>query len=521
MKKLNLETIYLYPILFPASIVLTLAVANLVNLTYSEIALTTFALCALVGLVFGLVYLITHNGQRTSFLVFLATLWAAYFGVVVSLLRTNLGLSIDFTQQIIFLIIWTGLFAFIGSPWLWRHVRKPGTITAYMNILMIILIGFSLFRILSFQSGKVDLAKYGNTFPVINDLQTPTHPPDIYYIILDGYGQTNSLADLYAWDNSALLDYLVNKGFYVARESRTNYIQTGLSLSSSMNFNYLPSFPENSRDGRPLFYFIQHNRLFQTIENLGYTTYAFQTAYEASNIVQADHFYAGNLMVRTNSLVSLLMNNSVASLLLELDLIKAPYSTYGEHQNLILNNLSELEKLAAIPGPKFVFLHLLIPHPPFIFDEDEPITPDKVFTLTNESFFEGTAKQYISGYISQVEYLNRALEISLELVLSNSSMPPIIILQGDHGPGAYFNQTIGETCLQERFGILNAYLLPGIDPVILYSSISPVNTFRLVLNEYFGAELDMLPDNHYYSNFKQPYRFIDVGEEIDQPCNIP
>ena len=46
--------------------------------------------------------------------------------------------------------------------------------------------------------------------------------------------------------------------------------------------------------------------------------------------------------------------------------------------------------------------------------------------------------------------------------------------------------------------ILNAYYLPGYDGD-LYATISPVNSFRLVFNSYFGGEYDMLEDVSYYS----------------------
>lgn len=68
MKKLYLDSIYLYPILFPANLVLTLAAANLVNLSYIEIAQATIFVCLFAGIVFGLIYLIIRDGHRSSFL---------------------------------------------------------------------------------------------------------------------------------------------------------------------------------------------------------------------------------------------------------------------------------------------------------------------------------------------------------------------------------------------------------------------------------------------------------------------
>ena len=47
--------------------------------------------------------------------------------------------------------------------------------------------------------------------------------PDIYYIILDGYVRDDVLKDLFAYDNSGLIEYLRGRGFFVAEQSRSNY----------------------------------------------------------------------------------------------------------------------------------------------------------------------------------------------------------------------------------------------------------------------------------------------------------
>jgi hypothetical protein len=55
-----------------------------------------------------------------------------------------------------------------------------------------------------------------------------------------------------------------------------------------------------------------------------------------------------------------------------------------------------------------------------------------------------------------------------------------------------------EDAMREATAILNAYYLPGVDNDVLYDEISPVNTFRLILNEYFDAGLELLPDRTFF-----------------------
>ena len=60
----------------------------------------------------------------------------------------------------------------------------------------------------------------------------------------------------------------------------------------------------------------------------------------------------------------------------------------------------------------------------------------------------------------------------------------------------------------EKIAILNAYYLPGIDPRRLSPSITPVNTFRLFSNEYFGGQFEMLEDKSYFE-----------GQPAQLPCS--
>jgi hypothetical protein len=100
--------------------------------------------------------------------------------------------------------------------------------------------------------------------------------------------------------------------------------------------------------------------------------------------------------------------------------------------------------------------------------------------------------------------------------MSNSAKPPIIIIQGDHGPGAFVHHdSLDGTYLQDRMAILNAYLMPGADKSVLDHSLTPVNTFRIIFNTYFSARLPLLPNRLYYSTVDRPYRFVEVTHMVD------
>ena len=64
--------------------------------------------------------------------------------------------------------------------------------------------------------------------------------------------------------------------------------------------------------------------------------------------------------------------------------------------------------------------------------------------------------------------------------------------------------------LREPFSILSAYLVPDKVRRRLYNKISPVNSFRILLTELFGAHYKVLPDRSYYSTADKPFDFTDV-----------
>ena len=95
--------------------------------------------------------------------------------------------------------------------------------------------------------------------------------------------------------------------------------------------------------------------------------------------------------------------------------------------------------------------------------------------------------------------------------MANRESSPIIILQADHGPvHAWTSPTTDEYRIR-RFRILNAYY-PAMDG--LYESITPVNTFRLIFNEYFGGNYEMLDDVNYMLTGGKSYEFFDVTETV-------
>jgi len=392
-----------------------------------------------------------------------------------------------------------------------RGAGQSGEITRLLNLVTALLLLYPAVQVL----------RYG--LSLREDRSTPSQPevvgqtsPDIYYIILDGYGAERTLQQVYDYNNLDFLQFLSSQGFYVASESTSNYAQTILSLTSSLNFDYLDEVlgEVETTDVNILIPLLRNNQVRRLLASEGYRFVAFSTGYGRTEIPNADLYLqpsvdsAGlleSLLIETTFLRAVESFTSVVGL-------RFPYPGFQAHRQQVLFILDQLPMVAEIPGPKFVFAHILLPHPPFVFGpEGEELVQRHSYELANGSDFLGTYDEYIEGYRGQVSYLNSSLEEIIPRLIGGSPVDPIIVLQGDHGPGAGLDwRSPTAEGLTERFRILNAIRLPGAAPELLYPAISPVNTFRVILNQYFRASLGLLPDRSYFSTTSRPLEFQPV-----------
>ena len=82
---------------------------------------------------------------------------------------------------------------------------------------------------------------------------------------------------------------------------------------------------------------------------------------------------------------------------------------------------------------------------------------------------------------------------------------------GDHG-------TMGSTEKPERrLANLGTYYVNDETKALLYKDITPVNSIRIILNQYFGTDYPLLEDISYY-NFKLK-EFLEEGPiPMEIPC---
>ena len=418
-------------------------------------------------------------------------------------------------------------FIFMGVILVWIIIRTQNlapNITTIFNIVAIAAVAIPIYNIIIFEIRDKRPWLSQDDFLISsagwNNELNSSEQPDIYYIILDGYGRADVLEEMYAFNNNSFLQFLAERGFFIAHKSMSNYSQTHLSLASSLNMSYLDflaeSLGDQSTDHYPITRLVRHSVVRRILESYGYQVIAFATGYRRTELSDANNYYTPPQR-NINQFESMLLENSAAvflqELLSEIGLWDW-YPGYKAHREMVLFTLERLASLPSSRGPKFVFVHIYIPHPPFVFGTlGEEVPQSHPFRTTDGNQFLGTREEYITGYRDQISFTNKQLEKVIDTILNLSERSPIIFLQADHGPGSMLDWDDPErTNFKERMSILNAYYIPNATEAPFYPSITPVNSFRLMFNHVFSADYEMLPDQSFYSSWRYPYQFIQVAE---------
>ncbi len=521
-----MKRLALYPFLFVLYVILIPLANNLGQLDPSQAlrSLVVLLLAAVAGLL--LLYALFKDWQYAAYLVFLVFALFFIFGHLNRLAQPSLQSSFSFqnkdTGELVLLIVWAVIFAILSLKPVWSRLNGRVWMAPFFNLvfaLALVIPGYIVLTrwlLVPHQTRPVSAQALPDTGDVTLDCSSR---PDIYYIILDAYGREDVLDGLYGLDNRPFLDYLKGKGFYVASESHSNYVQTVFSIPSSLSYTYIDP-PQEGVDGAEYFInLVEDNRIMKDLKRCGYRTVAIESGFYFTEHPGTD-IYLSNKDV-LNNFEDLLLAGSPWQIIADQLNLGPVEQSYKAHRQRVLYSFQQLGNLYKMPGPKIVFAHIISPHPPFVFDaRGRPVEPARGYSVNDGDDFKGTLDEYRAGYAMQVQFVNHKLEQAIDALLAKSHAPPVIIIQGDHGPGSHLDwDSPTNTCLWERTSILNAYYLPGNGKSLLYPAITPVNSFRVVLDTYFGANMSLLPDRTYFTSHRLERQAIEITAERSSQQN--
>jgi hypothetical protein len=494
-----------YPFVFSLYPVLALLAFNAGQVEPAA-GLRAMLVSVLLALLFFLIFwLVLRKAHRAAFL---ALLWCVLFfsyGHVYDLLNKKYP-DLPLTPWL--LAAWT-FFAILSVFWVTRPGLTFSSFASGLNTVALGLVIWSAFQAFPVTvSAKAAHRAVAENAPIQELRPRAGQPlPDVYYFILDSYARADLLEKAYHYDNSSFVSALQDRGFYVAGCSQSNYVRTEISLASSLNMLYLQdldgAFSGDSIARAHLWDSLKHSAVRYNFESLGYKTVNFANGFAWMELRDAGEFHSTPpFSAALTEFETLFLESTLARHVKDLGWLDADAvsaQNFRDRFNLVFDSLDDI---ARDPAPTFAYLHLISPHPPFVFGPTgEPTNPADFWNEQRQY----PANLYVKGYKNQLAWLNAKMLKGIDTILKDSPTPPVIIIQGDHGPWLQPRE--------KHFTILNAYYLPGHSDK-LYPAISPVNSFRLVFDEYFGGDYPLLADVSYFSPVPKLYQF----SEIPNPC---
>ncbi|MEM7224001.1 MAG: sulfatase-like hydrolase/transferase [Pseudomonadota bacterium] len=509
----------IHPVLLASFLWLSSYAANRDELFFHDVMGAGLAITGAAMLLVGLVWSLTRNAGLSGVLALIIIIGVAYYGRVFDGLDAALGGTLP---NGVFLVLWCLLFlAAIGVIAAKRS--RFESLTRSLNLVSLALIALPLGSLAIGAVGGQKIAEaQAAPLPPVSVAEGPTRRPDIFYLVFDRYADNRTLKQLYGFDNGVFLEGLRQRGFHVTDQARANYTKTAHSLASSLNLQHLHGLSEQigsgSGDWKPVYSLLRENRAAQFLKAQGYRYLHLGSWWQPTRDNDlADESFDGTpplpwLGISLNEFQWLLAKPSLLVRAADLLLGQSHDREREQHQRV----RKKFEKLAAArhqDAPLFVFAHMLVPHPPYVFH------PDGRFKTAAEA----QALPERRNYLDQLLYSNQQIEALLDELLARDPQP-IIILQADEGPfpARYSRDTEGfdwrqasDEELKEKFGILNAVYFPDRDYRGLQGDVTPVNTFRVLLNTYFGTQLPLLPDRSYsFASDSDLYSFFDVTDAL-------
>jgi hypothetical protein len=502
----------LHPFLFALYFVLTLAASNPNDLTgWSDLAWPILVSLLVCGFLCLMGFALTRAPQKAALLGFLWFVAFAVYGYVAETLRAagTLGLiGGELGLGVLFLLALFGPSVAIS-----RSARRLDPANRYLSLVALLLVAYTSVRLCrglfrdQFASATLPL-------PAVSfDPATNRTRPDIYLIVLDKYTGGEVLEQHFGFDNSEFEAFLRSRGFVVPRSSQANYPLTLPALASMLNLDYLENLPRDLS----LFDLIENNRLAAFLKAQGYRFIFFPTRYRLTfRSRAADVEVAAPKEVLTEFAAVWAATTMLPELLSGVCTLagcdEGRFLARAQAADIMDWKFQRMKDLAGEGegGPTFVLAHLLLPHEPYLYHADcshrDPYWPVG-FGLRRDAAAN-------RGYLDQIRCANRKLTILVDSLLTRSSLPPVILLQADHGHGRSGKlrglDKMSPYQVRERMSVFSAYLLPGAPGATVTDSVTPVNAVRLVLRRYFGAELPPLEDASYWWVEDQPHDVVRV-----------
>jgi len=459
------------------------AVENFGFIYFGEVIKIGLTILAIVLLFFLITKLIVKNWLHAALIVFFISAWLLFFGAIFDWVKTIKFLSFLHSYTVfvpLMLLSWIVFIVFIR-----KRTALQNQFCFYLNVLLLIYCVYDL-SVLTYKAiGKKAIA---NSRQVNFDQSLIKTKPNIYLLLFDGYPGYKSLKDSFAFANDSLYHFLEQKQFKILPVF-SNYNMTYYSMSSMLNMQYInkPYTPlaNTAENDQERIKEIKNAGVVNQLENTGYhfTNYSiFDIADQSS--VKGNSFVVSQATLLTNKIFFNKILKDIGwhfiSGKYRIGFIEKLYRG-DERNNQFIEE--QLIKNDTAGSPKFVYAHLLLPHPPIFYDSvGNKLSPEQVFDpklAANKTLF-----------LSYLKYTNKKMEAMVDAI-TKADPGAIILVMSDHG---YRDYDIGDKIEPLHFNNICAIRFP-FGNYAVQPPLSNVNLFPYIFNSAFNQKIPYLADS--------------------------
>ena len=370
------------------------------------------------------------------------------------------------------------------------------SVNYYLNLLFLL---FSLIDISIYLKNKFTFNELDTDYLLTQQNSKNKDNYNVYLFVPDGYSSNKALKKYWQYDNTVFTNYLKDKGFFIANNSKSNYHLSVQSISACLNLSYL--LPETSE-----YYLsnsIEDNKTVKTLHKLGYDCfmYDFTGRYYAydplKNVLDIKGYYAGQTIMPAILTIMRSHNDNAQSRDLPVGFYDA--NAFQKSQTILANKSTK---------KRFMYAHSMLTHPPFSGQLDTLDEHSRALTghIMRQISVEGWlgvphSPRYFGReeidfvrkkYGETITATNVLLQENLNKYWPKIAENSIIIIMSDHGSRIVSGTP--EAATDDMYSNFCAIYFPDRDYSALNDTITPINVMRSVLNKAVGTHLPYLPD---------------------------
>jgi hypothetical protein len=459
-----------------------------------------------LGIVYFIIRRMNLSATKTSLVIFILCAFNLFFDSIDRFFKL-ISFKTILGSYLVLAPLWILLLVLLIRK-IVRADQIPPKIIAFLNTVMIFLFASELITGLinysHFKQNKNLIYPYKSLSEnYISPKMADSSKPDIYFLVFDEYTNNKTLKKVWNFDNDGITNWLATKDFHVPVNTRANYTFTVYSVSSTFNMNYIDA--KKGPDGTITRNLLQAN---QSLSNN-----------ETFSILQKENYSINFLAPFKNSIKENGLGKWFDYLIdHQIDMQTLPgkiiahiqwYLKTGKWTGLNTNEVSDLlkEKVEAIRNtveqiksttdsstnrkPHFVYGHFMTPHEPhLLFDSAGMLAQEQKASIYPQ----------VKTYTAQIGFANSIMKEVVTYILEHNKSNTIIIVEGDHGfrqflEGPDWFMRIPDSTKKYFLPNFNAIYFPNKNYSRLYDTMSPVNTFRIVFNQYFNQHFPLLKDS--------------------------